>query len=129
MPCKRLTIVNVQIIQVLGLLARILEATKEQDIPPEIDHAMTASCRGALTFGLELRPLPRPGLQAPKVVVVVECSLFGTAEFAAKEVQAAGVASSAHGMAATREWRIGRGDFAPFVVVGLVYVQITRERC
>ena len=57
MPCKRLAVVQPEVLQILCLLTCVLEAAEEDDIVLEIRHTMSTPCRGSFAFGLYSCPL------------------------------------------------------------------------
>ena len=53
---------------------------------------MAAPCRRRLSLGLDARPFPTAGLEAPEVVIVIERPLLGTVDhlFISKPLQCMG---------------------------------------
>lgn len=83
---------------------------------------------GFIALGrLDAAPFADGRVEAPEVVVVVEGALLGRGEFAAEQVDAAGVAAAGPGMAASREGAVGAGGTAPVGAVGVVDVEVVEE--
>lgn len=104
-PHKVDRVENPQIRQIPGLVGRVLEAAKQNDVLLPVRHAMTAP-RGwtlILALDLDLRPFPGGGLQPPKVRVMVEGALLGRRELAAKEVDVVGIRGTSPCMSRARQ--------------------------
>ena len=61
-----------------------MEAAEEDDVVLVVSHSMPAAGWGAFAFGFDAAPFARRRLEAPEVVIMVECALLWGGELAAE---------------------------------------------